>query len=826
MGGNSNYTLSDTVVCYSGRIGTNNGLWQGDNPLAPALPIFAQQMIVIITLIRLLRIVFKPLKIPRVIPEIVGGLLLSPSLLGEWHYFRLSIFPSGSVLVLDTLGNLGVLYFFFLLGLELDIKTMLQPGMEALHIAMAGAVLPFITGVGVYFLLVSGKLNVGGLFFCSAALTVTSFTVLTQILADLKLLHGDIGRTAMSSAIISDLFSWVLLAMGVAISGQNKALETFGVLGSTAIFALLCCFLVSPTVSWSLKGSTEGQNLSKFHICLILTGVVLVALMADLCGAHSFVGAFLFGLCIPDGMLRAVLIEKLEDVVSGVLLPLFYGVSGLKTNLSDFPTDVMSLGKVVLGIGLACLPKVVGAIGVSFFHRMPLLDGMALGVLMNSKGLMALVILNIAREKSVIDDLTFASMLIAIVLMTIVITPLVSVLYKKKRKFHLYIQRTIEGLKQGTELRILACIYSVQNVPGIINLLQVSNASRHSPLYVFALHLIELTGRASAMLVVHSTRKLNGHSLSGVETDADQIVDSFEKFDQENEAVAVQQLTAMSSYTSMHEDICSYAEDKRVALLILPFHLQQKIDGSMEEENPSIRGINRNVLGNAPCSVGIFLDRGFGVQSSKVMRIAMLFFGGPDDREALTYAWRMMGTHGISLTVVRFVPGEDAAEVEVLDIPNKGHGILTILTYNECQKQLDDQFLNDFRLQTVRDEMVLYSELVSNNGEETVSLIKTMDHDYDLYIVGKGDKVVSPLTAGLNDWSECPELGPVGDLLVSSDCAEKVSVLVVQQYVEAQPVSCELEMSESALKQKMSFENYSYPNMSANHGASELRWIP
>lgn len=391
-----------------------------------------------------------------------------------------------------------------------------------------------------------------------------------------------------------------------------------------------------------------------------------------------------------------------------------------------------------------------------------------------------------------INDFMFASMLAAIVLMTAMTTPILEAMYKTKRHSQQYTKRTIEGLNPKAELRILTCIYSVQNIPGIIHLLQISNSTEQSPIFVFTLHLIELTGRAFAMLVVQTTRKT--HEDRHIEAESDQIADAFEKLGQDNKSISVQPLAAISSYDTMHEDICSYAENKRVALLIIPFHQQQKINGSMEEDNPAIRGVNLNVLGEATCSVGIFLDRGLGLHIAP--RIAVLFFGGPDDREALTYAWRMAGCRGSCVTVIRFLKGEDATELELLDIPRKKNGILTILTYEECQKQLDDQLIYRFQEHSNNDKTIAYFELFSNNGDETVGLIKTMNPDYDLFIVGKGDNVLSSFMNGLNDWTECPELGPVGNLLVMSESTANASVLVLKQYMGVELANYKAAMAE------------------------------
>lgn len=244
----------------------------------------------------------------------------------------------------------------------------------------------------------------------------------------------------------------------------------------------------------------------------------------------------------------------------------------------------------------------------------------------------------------------------------------------------------------------------------------------------------------------------------------------------------------MSPYGTMHEDICGLAEDKRVALILIPFHRQSTVDGRMGEENAAYKGINLNVLANAPCSVGIFIDRGLAVAVRPngpidivKCRFAMLFIGGPDDREALTYALRMARHPGISLTVVRFLPGEDTVDIDPANM-DEDHGILSDIADNERQMAVDDDFINVFRMKSVEDESIVYMEKTVNNGEETVSVISAMDDSYDLYIVGRGKGMVSPLTSGLSDWSDCPELGAIGDVLVSSSFALHASVLVVQEY--------------------------------------------
>ncbi|KAF6155296.1 hypothetical protein GIB67_019822 [Kingdonia uniflora] len=792
VGGNTSTAaiLESTIVCYAPTMITTNGIWQGDNPLDYSLPLFILQLTLVVVTTRALVFLLKPFRQPRVISEIIGGVILGPSVMGRYKLFAEKVFPLRSVMVLETMANVGLLYFLFLVGVEMDLAVIKRTGKKALIIALAGMIFPFIIGASTSFLLPNNSKNIGQgsfLLFLGVALSVTAFPVLARILAELKLLNTELGRIAMSSAIVNDMCAWVLLALAIALAESDKTnWASLGVVLSSVAFVLFCIFVIRPAISLIIRRTPEGENYNEFYICLILTGVMICGFITDAIGTHSIFGAFVFGLVIPNGPLGTTLIEKLEDFVSGLLLPLFFAISGLRTNVQAID-DAKTWGILLLIIVVACAAKVGGTLLIALYYQMPLREGIALGLLMNTKGLIEMIVLNVGRDQKVLDDQSFAIMVIVAVVTTSIITPTVTAIYKPARRFVSYKRRTIQKSKPDAEMRMLACIHTPRNVPTIINLLEASHPSKKSSMCVYALHLVELTGRASAMLIVHNTRKSGRPALNRTQAQSDHIINAFENYEQHVGGVSVQPLTAISPYSTMHEDICNLAEDKRVAFIIVPFHKQQTVDGGMEATNPAFRMVNQNVLANAPCSVGILVDRGLGgstrVAASHISHhIVVLFFGGPDDREALSYASRMAEHQGITLTILRFLPGNDVAEQSV-NHNNNDERVLTVITDNDRDKQIDDEFLSDFRLKNVSNKSIVYTEKVVNNGEETVAVIRALDSIYDLYIIGRGQGMVSPLTTGLTDWSECPELGAIGDILASSDFAATVSVLVVQQYV-------------------------------------------
>lgn len=411
----------------------------------------------------------------------------------------------------------------------------------------------------------------------------------------------------------------------------------------------------------------------------------------------------------------------------------------------------------------------------------------------------------------VLGDEVFSIMVLVTLIMTAVISPIVTLIYKPRKRLIPYKKRSVQSSRLDAELRVLVSIHTPRNVPTVINLLEATHPNKRSPICAYVLHLVELTGRASAMLAVHANRQSGGPALNKTQAQTDQIITAFQNFQEHVGYVSVQPLTAISPYSTMHEDICNLAEEKRVAVIIIPFHKQQTVDGDMQDTNPAFRMVNHNLLQNSPCSVGILVDRGLNgsnrlTANQQPHQVAVLYFGGPDDREALSYGWRMSRHPRVRLTVMHFIPSKENETNLEEDQIKIGKDNL-----------IDEEYIKEFRKVTANDESIVYMDKVVNNGEETVSAIRAMNNVNDLFIVGRGQGTCSPLTNGLTDWSECPELGAIGDLLASSDFETTASVLVMHQYVGQGPNGEDVYVTERpwqtnenhAMKQQQHMARYS-----------------
>ncbi|KAM5586283.1 cation/H(+) antiporter 15 [Rosa sericea] len=828
-----------TVVCYNLFVRKSSKQLQHLRlPTDLILPVFLVQMVSIMFVSSILVLALKRFHQPRIVAQILAGILLGPTLLGEilnrLHMFT-SFAPFESVLSLETIGNLGLVYYMFLVGLELELKPVIRAGKKALSIALVGMVVAIASGWGLFFVLDDNiKPNLkflkapnqrdnthSGHLFWALALGTTSFPDVARILADLKLLHSELGRLALSSAVISDLCSWFLFILLLALTNLTGHFFVAGL--TTLAFVWFCVFVLRPALPKLIRFLTKNKedkrdNYNELHVSFVLMGVLVCAMITDSLGTLSYVGAFVLGAIMPRGELSKLVVEKIQPFVTGIMMPLFFLIVGLRTNMwfvfsshdSYTAFQFKYAKRFMLVLSLAFLPKIAGSFVAALIHKMKPWNALALGVVMNTRGLMALFILSTGRDLKTLDQKTFPAMIFVVWALMIPIGPFLAYSYKTTKHFGQYKNRNIRSIGSDTELRILACTHESRNSPAIINLLEASNPTRQSPIQVFAVQLVEMIGHTSAMLIVHDACKPNNE---GSKHKAGQISPSlpsnpFELYAKERENVHVQALTIVSAYSTMHEDICNFAEDKCITLVIVPFHQQSTLDGTMEESNPALRAVNRNVIDNAPCSVGVLVDRGLGISqifksniSSHISsddvsyhRFAVFFIGGVDDREALAYAKRMAGHSRVDLTVVRFILNTEAC----LDDADYDNEILEAMANTGRQKQLDDLYLDGFRVHTMHNSSIKLVEEVVNSWEETLDFINDIEGDYDLYIMGRrhGSSSTLAVTSEL-DSSDCDELGTLAEALVSSSFFKvNTSILIVQQGAAVEEIQDESDYQE------------------------------
>ncbi|OMO49684.1 cation/H(+) antiporter 4-like protein [Corchorus capsularis] len=415
------------------------------------------------------------------------------------------------------------------------------------------------------------------------------------------------------------------------------------------------------------------------------------------------------------------------------------------------------------------LTKFIGTFITSYHSKMPLKDSLAFALIMTSKGIVELPVFATLKDIKIIGKSSFRVLIIGILLNSTLVPILVKFLYDPiSRKYAGYQKRNIMHLEPDSELRILACVHKPENVDALIGFLNATCPTEESPNVVYVLHLIELIGRVAPVFIIHRKEMIVGSAYEN-------FIMAFNQYEQNNDGlVTMNAFTAISPPNMMHEDICTMALDQQTSLILLPFHRKWSTDGSIVTQNNAIRKLNCSVLETAPCSIGILIDRDNAStrmltksqSRSSGYNICTIFVGGKNDREALTLAKRMSKDTRLSLTVTRFLSGEEGDEDNFM---------------LDWEGMLDDQVLKDVKHnQTGEYGEIMYMEEIVRDGPEAAEIVISIAHEYDLVIVGRNYGVESVQTQGLSEWTEFPELGVIGDLLASTDLRSRASVLVVQ----------------------------------------------
>jgi Kef-type K+ transport system membrane component KefB len=373
---------------------------------------------------------------PPVIGEIAAGVLLGPSLLGSIAPDTSGfLFPVTSMPTLQLLSQIGVLLFMFVVGVELEPAYLRDKAQAAIAVSHFSIIIPFTLGVALSLALYVQYAPPGVPFhafalFCGIAMSITAFPVLARILEERNLTHTPLGTTAITCAAVDDVTAWSILAFVVAITTAGGAVETLlAIVVPSVMFVLLMIFAGRPLLQRMLNPDRIGDSLSKEHIAIVLVVLLSSALITEILGIHALFGAFLAGAIMPvGGTFRAVLRDRLESISSVFLLPIFFVYTGLRTQiglLDDVASWAICLGIIVV----ATTGKFGGTVIAARWTGLPWRDAVALGALMNTRGLMELVALNVGYDLGILTPEIFAMLVLMALVTTAMTGPLLSLSY-------------------------------------------------------------------------------------------------------------------------------------------------------------------------------------------------------------------------------------------------------------------------------------------------------------------------------------------------------------------------------------------------------------
>jgi Kef-type K+ transport system membrane component KefB len=391
------------------------------------------QLIVIVLAARACGVVAAKLGQPAVIGEMIAGILLGPSLLGwAWPDFFRFVFPSSSLGSLRLFSQIGICLFMFVVGMELDVAHLRKQAKTAVLVSQVSILFPYLLGVTVSLFLYSTLAGTNTTFtafalFIGISMSITAFPVLARILQERGLMQTALGSTAIACAATDDVTAWCLLAFVVAIAKAGGVAAAAFSIGLVVVFVLFMLLWVKPTLSrWMERATQQGTAPGKGMLAATVVFLFASALATDVMGIHALFGSFLAGVVMPTrGELRDFLKLRLEHFSSVFLLPLFFAFNGLRTQfglLNDANDWLLCLGL----IGIATLGKLGGAMVTARLTGVNWVDSFALGALMNTRGLVELIALNIGYDLGIISPRIFAMLVIMALVTTCMTGPLLS----------------------------------------------------------------------------------------------------------------------------------------------------------------------------------------------------------------------------------------------------------------------------------------------------------------------------------------------------------------------------------------------------------------
>jgi Kef-type K+ transport system membrane component KefB len=374
--------------------------------------------------------IFQRIGQPRVVGEMTAGIILGPSLFGRFFPGAFAhIFPLSSLPVLTALSQLGLLLFMFVVGLEVDLQRILKQRTAVVLISNVSIMLPLALGIGLATVLYpqyAGSQVPFSSFalFMGTAMSVTAFPVLARILKERNLLGTDLGATAISCAAIDDVSAWLLLAVLTATvhSAQSWHHLAITLLLLVAFVAIMLFPVRRLAASLELLYRKHGAGVELLSLLILI--IFVASYTTERLGVHALFGAFVAGLVMPkSGPMIAALVERIESLSLALLLPLFFAVTGLRTRI-DLLTDRTLWGYAAAIIATAVVGKLAGAALTARVTGMRWKDSLALGVLMNTRGLVELVVLNAGLDLGVLSPPLFTMMILMALVTTFMTTPI------------------------------------------------------------------------------------------------------------------------------------------------------------------------------------------------------------------------------------------------------------------------------------------------------------------------------------------------------------------------------------------------------------------
>lgn len=539
---------------------TENGHWNDfiesmSQNLHHPLAILLAQIVTIVIVARFFGWVFRKIGQPSVIGEIIAGIVLGPSLLGLYFpEFSLALFPVDSLGNLQFLSQIGLILFMFVIGMELDLKVLQNRAKDAVVISHASIVIPFALGIGlayfVYFRFApEGVAFLPFALFMGIAMSITAFPVLARIVQERGINKTKLGAVVITCAAADDITAWCILAAVIAIVKAGTFVSSLYIIGMAMVYVLAMLFVVKPFLAKIGELYATKDSINKPVVAIFFLTLIISSYTTEIIGIHALFGAFMTGVIMPDiTKFRNLFIEKVEDVSLILLLPLFFVFTGLRTEIGliNDPFLWRVTGFIIL---VAVIGKFLGSALAAKFVGQSWRDSFTIGALMNTRGLMELIVLNIGLDLKVLTPEVFTMMVIMALVTTFMTGPTLN--------FINYIFKT----KDDADLEEI----SIANIKKYKILISFGNNEKGKSLLRLANSLVKKQNEKAAITAMHLTLSDEVHAYNLEEYEKDKFLPIIEESKTLNQEIT----TLFQATVDIESNIAEVANNGDYDLLLI-----------------------------------------------------------------------------------------------------------------------------------------------------------------------------------------------------------------------------------------------------------------
>lgn len=674
------------------------------NNLQHPLALLLVQIVTIILAARLMGWICQKIGQPSVVGEIIAGIVLGPSLLGLYfpQAFH-SLFPAQSLGNLQFLSQIGLILFMFVVGMELDLKVLKNRAHDAVVISHASIVIPFGLGIGLAYFLY-GKFAPPTIPFSSFALfigismSITAFPVLARIVQERGIHKTRLGALVITCAAADDITAWCILAAVIAIVKAGSFLSSLFTIALAISYVLLMLKVVRPFLKRVGDLNASGENISQGVVAIFFLTLLISAYTTEIIGIHALFGAFMAGVIMPENpRFRNVFTEKVEDVAIVILLPLFFVFTGLRTEIGLL-NDAYLWKMCGLIIAVAVTGKFFGSFIAAKFVGQSWKESLTVGALMNTRGLMELIVLNIGYDLGVLTPQIFAMLVIMALLTTFMTGPALDLInrifksannnaghdYEESGKYKVLVSfRTAE--RSLSLLRLANGLVNKQNEDALITVMHVSPVNE---LHHFNINEYE---RNIFKPIVAEAHRLNQHITTLFKPSNDIDADITEQANKGDFDLLLIGLGQSIFQGSLLGKVLGFT-----TRIINPERLLDKFTGKEKLfESSPFDERTRHIINNSQIPVGILIDK--NLDSLAAVFIPVFH---QEDSFLVQYAQRLITMANATITLSDIsgeinTHAEMKEKIKLLEITNPGHIVL------QSSKKIEKEFLEEQKLMII-----------------------------------------------------------------------------------------------------------------------------